>query len=810
MSIEYRFLRTYGLAVAVVVTGALISLAVVALAQGPAPTEEEIASSGIVFPVPELGGCRDKAECKSYCDQPENMPVCIEFAERHGLMSKKDAEFARKFKDRLEEGGPGGCRSPRECEAYCTNVNNMEECLTFAEKNGIDDENIKEGKKVLAYVRAGGRMPGGCTSKESCEAYCGEPDNMEECFDFAEKSGVGPGSDEDLSPEQMRKVMTLMRSGETPGGCRSKQQCEAFCENPNNFEVCVAFAEKAGFMKPEEAAMARKTGGKGPGDCRGPRECEAYCNAPENQEGCFQFAKEHGLLREGDLERMKEGMIQMRAGLENAPPEVAACLKASLGENIINDIQAGNLTPGPAIGEKARACFERFGQRGAPKEIFEHAPPEVLACAKEKLGESFEKMKSGELMPTPEMADTFRVCFQEKQFKEGGFGGGPMMGPGGGEGGFGGPPPGDFLNRMPPGVVSCLKTKLGDALERIKQGITPPPPDFQEKVRACFEEFRPATGGGFVPPTVIDCVDPANPERGFIPCPPGGAGSGGGAGWGKSGSTGGSAPPTGTLSPIGGAGFDFSNLPPSIFECAQRAFGENVIERLRSGALPAAEFAAKVKSCFAEGGVTPPSGGVVAPPTTVECVSYDEQGRPTGFVPCPTPTKGTICPAMPTVNECPSGQARVEVFRSPECGVYYGCKPADGQICAQVITPARDPATGACKNFPTPCDVPSGWYKVDSCESATYRSGGQTTYPTAEDPATRCAKDGGSWDSTANYCKYPQTSTQTQTYPSTEDPATRCAKEGGTWDSAANFCKFPQPAGGNLLDIFEPLLFFLR
>jgi hypothetical protein len=38
-----------------------------------------------------------------------------------------------------------------------------------------------------------------------------------------------------------------------------------------------------------------------------------------------------------------------------------------------------------------------------------------------------------------------------------------------------------------------------------------------------------------------------------------------------------------------------------------------------------------------------------------------------------------------------------------------------GQTCVQVITPALNPQTGACQEFPTPCDVPSGWTRVDSC-----------------------------------------------------------------------------------------------
>jgi hypothetical protein len=36
-------------------------------------------------------------------------------------------------------------------------------------------------------------------------------------------------------------------------------------------------------------------------------------------------------------------------------------------------------------------------------------------------------------------------------------------------------------------------------------------------------------------------------------------------------------------------------------------------------------------------------------------------------------------------------------------------------FCIQVVTPAKNPVTGECKEFPTPCDVPPGWVKVEKC-----------------------------------------------------------------------------------------------
>lgn len=41
--------------------------------------------------------------------------------------------------------------------------------------------------------------------------------------------------------------------------------------------------------------------------------------------------------------------------------------------------------------------------------------------------------------------------------------------------------------------------------------------------------------------------------------------------------------------------------------------------------------------------------------------------------------------------------------------------PIEDNVCITIITPAKNPATGECREFPTPCDVPEGWEKVDQC-----------------------------------------------------------------------------------------------
>ena len=37
--------------------------------------------------------------------------------------------------------------------------------------------------------------------------------------------------------------------------------------------------------------------------------------------------------------------------------------------------------------------------------------------------------------------------------------------------------------------------------------------------------------------------------------------------------------------------------------------------------------------------------------------------------------EGVVCPAMPSVNSCPTGEEKIVSFISPECGTYYSCKP---------------------------------------------------------------------------------------------------------------------------------------
>lgn len=323
----------------------------------------EVHKAGVRFP----GGCKTQRECETYCEDTANLGECLNFAEKNGLRSTEEIAEGRKVAKALNEGAslPGGCRTKAACEAYCESPSNMRQCVDFAKKAGfMSEDEVKEAEKIIPLLERGEKTPGGCKRKEECEAYCYDPANLDECLDFAGKAGI-------LSLEELadaKKVAPFIKSGETPGGCRRKEECEKFCSDPGNFEACVVFAEKAGFMSKEDAELARKTKGVGPGGCKSKTECEAFCKDPANQEGCMNFAKEHGL--EGAAgEMQKEAMAKFEG-------EVRACLEKSTCKEVLECFQGmakeeggegGGALP-PEAKAKLDACIaetvKEFQQKG--------------------------------------------------------------------------------------------------------------------------------------------------------------------------------------------------------------------------------------------------------------------------------------------------------------------------------------------------------------------------------------------------------------------------------------------------------------
>lgn len=476
----------------------------------------------IEFPIPELENCADKTACKAYCEDAEHQDACRAFAEKHGLgASKREVdETLRKLE---EDGGPGGCAKDEKnpalaCKRYCDDVAHIEECVAYAkEHNLMEGRELEEAEKVLSAMKRGIKLPPQCKDARSCKEVCEDPADIKTaraCFEFGKEAGLLPS---DVSVEQAEKAFSALEKGEGPFKSFAEMRQ---CDNPPTDELmqkCIEFAEKAGFMPPEEAEIAKKTGGKGPGGCRGREQCEEYCR--EHGEECFAFAEKHGLIREEDRERMREGINHMREAMERAPEEVAACIRSAVPE--LEAVLRGEKPASPKIGDAMKRCFENhfrnqqnFGEGGPEKfrgGVMEgpggmpQFPPEVARCLEEKFGADFmDEFRKGRPSsvgaagsePSPDLEEKIRGCFEAMRS--------------GADGQNNGMPP--FEGAMPPPFDQQFKEEYQKQFQQEFDR------QYQEQYRERMQEFMP----GQMPPPGMMIPPPgvmAPPPDGMMPPP---------------------------------------------------------------------------------------------------------------------------------------------------------------------------------------------------------------------------------------------------------------------------------------------------
>lgn len=336
------------------------------------------------------GGCWGKAECEAYCDIPANMEECIVFAKEHGLIPPDELEEAEMALAAIRQGAtPPPCQGKAECDIYCSEPAHLEECVAFGVAAGFIS--AEEAEMIR---KTGGKGPGGCRGKEECDAYCQDPNNMEECINFGIQYGLMPPDE----IEDAKKMLEALKKGVTPPPCQSEQECEVYCSQPENAEECINFAEAAGFMTPKEATDARKMAaaglfGQGPGGCKGKEECEAYCDNPDNMLECVEFAEKAGLISPEDAEQAKKmaelGIMGGPGGCQSEQECKAYCDNPDNAQVCMDfSVAAGFMTPEEA--EEARKGLEMMEMGPAPEPGM---PPE----------EEIPIMPPGEMMPPEHM-----------------------------------------------------------------------------------------------------------------------------------------------------------------------------------------------------------------------------------------------------------------------------------------------------------------------------------------------------------------------------------------------------------------------
>ncbi len=263
-------------------------------------SSEEVRRARILFGKPGPGGCRGEA-CRAYCETSEHVDECTAFAEQSGVLPAAELERAKKFQKISLEGGPGGCKG-QECKTYCEDPARQSECFDFAKEKGLirpeEARQFETTQKLQSTIaRSGG--PGGCKGPEECRAYCTDAARAEECVAFGVAHGGLPEAEvrEKLKEFSERR---LEAEGEfRPAkdfrrmGAQTQRRFEEFkllerefrgkgpAEEPGGFGQLPAI----GIRVPDGQAQGAPSGTIGPGGCASPAECIRYC--AEHKGECF-------------------------------------------------------------------------------------------------------------------------------------------------------------------------------------------------------------------------------------------------------------------------------------------------------------------------------------------------------------------------------------------------------------------------------------------------------------------------------------------------------------------------------------------
>lgn len=254
------------------------------------PDGEEPSLEDLEYPIAALGGCATPEACIAYCEDVAHEVECYSFAKAEGFIEAEAAIDA-------PIADLGGCDSEASCRVYCEDSAHLRACIGYAETHDLmTAAELEEAKRVLPFLEAG-TTPGGCKSEVECKAYCEDGAHFAECIDFAEKAGL-------VSPEDA--AMARKVGGAGPGGCKSDEECQAYCAGHAN--ECVDFAVQHGMIPPEEAEMARKfmAVGSGPGGCKDKESCRAYCNVTEHLDECLDTFVEMGVMDAQQAEVMRQ------------------------------------------------------------------------------------------------------------------------------------------------------------------------------------------------------------------------------------------------------------------------------------------------------------------------------------------------------------------------------------------------------------------------------------------------------------------------------------------------------------------------
>lgn len=251
-------------------------------------TPDELAKKyNITFPIVELGSCNNYGECREFCEDPVNRITCEAYARSKGFY-KPDALSERQEQILAAAKSELGCTDKASCESACQQQVNFDKCSTFAQKYGIRGGHTQDPAKQEVITRA--REVLGCQSYQECQGFCHREENREKCDELAKQIGLRGGE---------------VRRG--PAGCTSPETCKAYCSDPNNFNECARGRERGQFSGPggcnsEESCRKYCT--------EHPAECRNFSSSMPQPIGVLEKPEEYRSFCEKNPERCRAGGME--------------------------------------------------------------------------------------------------------------------------------------------------------------------------------------------------------------------------------------------------------------------------------------------------------------------------------------------------------------------------------------------------------------------------------------------------------------------------------------------------------------------
>jgi len=418
----------------------------------------------------------------------------------------------------------GSCQNQEACKAYCDKSENMSACVDFGLSQGlIEPGEAAIAKKAIEKIKAG-QTPGNCRSQEECSNYCqNNASDMKNCIAFAEEIGVPA---EEIA--QAKQVAAALEKGAgLPGNCQGKTACEAYCSDSNHIDECLVFAEAAQILPAEEIAEAKKMAkflknGEMPGGCKKKSDCQAYCAIDSNFEECINFAEKTELIPKEEIEMARKTGGKGPGGCKNKTDCEAYCNQQQNAKACADfAVEKGILSEEETENIKNGVAKIKSGLKDAPPEI----KPDVEACLNNLFGGNLAAVLNGEQTLTQAQGNKVGSCFEEaakryaEQQKE------KMQSPAGQTGQSGQPPSQEQIQQMMQNAPDEAKAQIQ---EQINQQI-------KERGAEEAQKNMPAGVPQGAPPVMPD-VPQGMGMPGNIPTGPGGAVP---------------APPAGVNAPVG-------------------------------------------------------------------------------------------------------------------------------------------------------------------------------------------------------------------------------------------------------------------